>query len=98
MNRRRFFALIGLGVVARLAEHLPRKQTVLGSIPSGTSNMSAMDLHLASIDPETVARSMSMPNWGTIEGTPLERWGAFQRELKEAAIHLGTKKARQEVA
>ena len=38
MNRRGFLAFIGFGAVAQLAEHLPRKQTVLGSIPSGTSS------------------------------------------------------------
>jgi hypothetical protein len=58
MNRRRFFALIGLGAVAQLAEHLPHKQKVLGSIPSGTTNMSAMDLHLMSIESESTSRTV----------------------------------------
>ncbi len=40
MNRRGFLAFIGFGAVAQLAEHLPRKQTVTGSIPVGTSTKS----------------------------------------------------------
>ena len=37
ISRRGLLAFIGFGAVAQWIEHLPSKQTVLGSIPSGTS-------------------------------------------------------------
>lgn len=83
ISRRGLLAFIGLGAVAQLAEHLPRKQTVTGSIPVGTSTspedrLTAIVPNLYQgqdvgvigkppIDPETVANALDLPNWGSVD-------------------------------
>ena len=63
ISRRGLLAFIGLGAVAQLAEHLPRKQTVFGSIPNGTSIGKGV-----LIDPETLANEFDLPDWGGAKG------------------------------
>ena len=63
ISRRGLLAFIGFGAVAQWIEHLPSKQTVLGSIPSGTSISKGVP-----IDPETLANAIDFPNWGGAKG------------------------------
>ena len=70
--------MIGMGAVAQLVERLPRKQTVLGSIPNSASNC-------APINPEILARIINirppMPEW--CYGLP-EWTSKFLGEIKKA--------------